>query len=141
MTSFEAPSFVPSPKLTELENKALSRDASETVYPSIEMEVPEGHAPIPEAFVQESTNFLEGEYMSLITPRERYEMLSRYFNEKMANWLEDPESNANMEKALRQSDLMKEGARWLSRCFVEAGFITEEQRTSKLELIGVSEPA
>ena len=140
MSSFENPHHDPYPELTDLENKAFGHDISETTNPSTEMETPEGHEPIPQIFVQENTSFLEGEYMALITPRERYQMLSELFSHKMAAWLENPGTDAKMEEALRQSDLMKEGARWLSRCYVEAGFLTEEQRTSKLELIGASDP-
>lgn len=136
MSSFENPF----PKLTELENKAFGKDSDETT-PPVAMEVPEGAEPVPEVFVRENADFLEGEYMALISPRERHEMLYQLFTHKMAEWLENPEPDPMMEEALRQSELMQEGARWVSRCYVEEGFITEEQRSSKLRMIGAYDPA
>ena len=139
MPSFENPSHSFYSKAAELENEAFGNSVGETT-PPFAMDVPTGAEPVPEAFVRENADFFEGEYMALISPRERHEMLYQLFTHKMAQWLENPELNPEMEEALRQSELMKEGARWVSRCYVDQGFITEEQRSFKLRRIGASDP-
>ena len=95
---------------------------------------------LPENFEKDNADFFEPEYMRVLSPRERQKALQELFTHKTMEWLESSEDAPDLEEALRQNEFMKEAARWMSISYVELGIITEEQRTEKLRMIGVSDP-
>ncbi len=54
-------------------------------------------------------------------------------------WFENPDADPLLEESIRQSETMKEMARWASESYVESGFIAEAQRAQKMRAIGVED--